>query len=205
LTEFLRRTMHITIDEIDGRIHLHSFGQRLVARPGGHLQPWWAGTDAWRARSFMDRYFRDTGRLHVLRHALTLDGHDGFDLARHSDDEVLQTAARRVASGTWKITREVAPAPGVARSVPTPAPSPLLGGGSSVGSTRSSRRPASPVSRAPVRARAPAASVPADASDWPDTSAQVAQAETLKLAARDGTPFCEICDARRRAAEEAAA
>jgi hypothetical protein len=47
--------------------------------------------------------------------------------------------------------------------------------------------------------------VPADDSDWPDKAAQAAQAETLRQAARDGTPFCEICEARRRAAEEAAA
>jgi hypothetical protein len=194
--------MQITIDEIDGRIYLHSFGQRPVARPGRVLQPGWAGTDAWRARSFMDRYFRDAGRLHVLRHALTSDGHDGVDLTQHGDDEVLQTAARRVASGAWQITCEVAAAPAVVRAVPTPATSPLLGGG---GSARSSRRPAPPVSRAPARTQAQAASVPADASDWPDTTAQAAQAETLRQAARDGTPFCEICEARRRAAEEAAA
>jgi len=100
--------MHIIIDEIDRRIHLHSFGQQPVARPGSDLQAWWTGTDAWRARSFMDRYFRDAGRLHALRHALTLDGHDGVDLARWSDDEVLQAAARRVASGTWGIALEAA-------------------------------------------------------------------------------------------------
>jgi hypothetical protein len=197
--------MHITIDEIDGRIYLHAFGQRPVARPGHDLQPWRAGTDAWQARSFMDRYFRDAGRLHVLRHALTSDGHDGCDLARHSDDEVLQAAARRVAGGTWKITHEVTAAPVAVRSVPTPAPSPLLGGGGSGGGTRSSRRPAPPASRAPARAQAPAASARTDDSDWPDKAAQAAQAETLRQAARDGTPFCEICEARRRAAEEAAA
>ena len=194
--------MHITIDEIDGRIYLHTSGQRPAARPGRRLLPWWAGTDAWQARSFMDRYFRDAGRLHVLRHALTSDGHDGFDLAQYSDDEVLDTAARRVASGTWTITCEVAAAPVAVRSVPTPAMSPLLGGG---GVTRSSRRPAAPVSRAPARAQAQSAPVAADASDWPDAEAQAAQAETLRQAARDGTPFCEICAARRRAAEEAAA
>jgi hypothetical protein len=196
--------MQITIDEIDVRIHLHAYGQQPVARPGRDLQPWWAGTDAWQARRFVDRYFRDAGRLHVLRHALTSDGHDGFDLAQYSDDEVLDTAARRVASGRWKITCEVAAAPVAVRSVPTPATSPLLGS-SSGGSARSSRRPAAPVSRAPARAQAPAASTPADAPDWPDTAAQVAQAETLRQAARDGTPFCEICAARQRAAEEAAA
>jgi hypothetical protein len=197
--------MQITIDEIDGRIHLHSSGQRPAARPGRDLRPRWAGTDAWQARSFMDRYFRDAGKMHVLRHALAADGHDGFDLAQHNDDEVLQAAARRVAGGTWKITYEVEPAPVAVRSVPTPAPSPLLGGGSSAGSTRSSRRPPPPASRAPARTPAPSASVPADDSDWPDKAAQAAQAETLKQAARDGTPFCEVCDARRRAAEEAAA
>lgn len=197
--------MHIIIDEIHGRLHLHSFGQRPVAQPGADLRAWEGGTDAWQARRFMDRYFRDAGRLHVLRAALTLDGGDGFDLTRRSDDEVLQAAARRLAGGIWRIAREAAKAPAVVRSVPTPAASPLLGGGSG-GGARMSRRSASPVSRAPAPSSVPApAPAPAPVPDWPNAEAQVAQAATLKRAARDGTPFCEICEVRRRAAEKAAA
>jgi hypothetical protein len=197
--------MHIIIDEIHRRIHLYSSGQQPVARPGAELQAWWAGTDARQARSFVDRYFRDAGRLHMLRHALTLNGHDRFDLAQRSDDDVLQAAARRLSGGAWRIVCEVAAAAGVVRSVPAPATSPLLGGSGSGGSARTSRRRAPPVSSAPAPATVPAAPGPTVVPDWPNGEAQVAQAETLERAARDGTPFCEICEARRRAAEEAAA
>lgn len=192
--------MHIIIDEIDRRIHFHSFAQQPVARPGNVLQAWWAGADAWQARSFVERHFGDTGRLHVLRHALTLDGADGVDAAQHADQDVIQAAVHRVSRGTWRIVCEVTPAPDVVRAVPAPSRSPMLGGGAG-GRTRAPR-PAPSGNRAPAAAPAPA---PAVVPDWPDTAAQVAQATTLTRAARDGAPFCEICEARRRAAEQAAA
>jgi hypothetical protein len=198
--------MHIIIDEIDRRIHFHSFGQQPVARPGGRLEPWWAGTGAWQTRRFLDRYFRDAGRLHVLRHALTRDGHDGFDLTQRSDDEVLQAATRRVASGIWRIACEVASG-GVVRPRAVAATSPLLGGGAGGdrGRARMARPPMPSASRAAGPAPATASSATAVAPDWPNTAEQVAQAQTLVRAAKDGTPFCEICEAHRRAAEKAAA
>jgi len=193
--------MHIIIDEIQRRLHLHSFGQPVAPRTGAALQAWPSSTDLGQARSFIDRHFRDAARLHFLRHALAQDGHEGAGPAQRSDDDVLQTAARRVASGAWRIAFEVAAATNVARPVPAPAASPLLRGAGHGGSTRTSQRPL-PASRAPARAPAPA---PAAALEWTDSVAQRAQAETLRSAARDGTPFCEICEANRRARAEAAA
>lgn len=197
--------MHITINEIHCRIYLYAFGQQPVPQSGAELQAWWGGTDPWQARSFIDRHFRDAGRLHMLRHALTQSGYDHFDLAQRSDDDVLQAAADRISSGAWRIVCEVAATASAVRSLPVPVASPLLGGGNSVGSAHTSRRRAPGVSSAPAPATAPVTPRLADAPDWPNVEAQVAQAETLKRAARDGTPFCEICEARRRAAEEAAA
>jgi len=151
----------------------------------------------------MNRCFRNTGRLHVLRHALMMDGHDRFDLAQRSDDDVIEAAARRLSGGTWRISYEIKAAPAVLPHVPVPATSPLLGGGSGGSRARTPRRPMPPPSRAPASPGSAPAPVPAP--DWPDMAAQVAQAQTLERAARDGTPFCEICDARSRAAEKAAA
>jgi len=195
--------MHIIIEETHRRIHLHSFGQRPAPRPGGNLQAWPAGTDAWQARVFMDRYFRDAGQLQALRCALTRDGLDGVDVTRCCDEEVRQAAARRVASGTWRITCELSLAPQTLRPVPAQVVSPLLGGRPGVSPVGTSRRPAPAAGRAPASAAAPAPIM--TTPDWPDAAAQVAQAATLRRAARDGTPFCEICEAHRRAAAKAAA
>jgi hypothetical protein len=193
--------MHIIINQIHRRLHLHCTRSQPVARPGAELA-WWAGLDAGQARSFIDRHFLDPARLHLLRHALGLDGH-GFDPARRSDDEVRQAGARRLAAGAWRIASEAAVALKRERASPAPAASPLLRGAGSAGAARTSGRLPPPVSRAP--APAPAAPAPAAAPDWPDSAAQLAQAKTLQRAARDGTPFCEICEARRRAAGMAAA
>jgi len=193
--------MHIIIDEIHRRIHLHSFGQPVAPRNGAVLKPWAAGADQWQARAFMDRHFRDPARLHFLRHALAQDGHEGP--GQRSDDGVLQAAARRVASGAWRIVFEVAAASNVVRPAPAPAASPLLrGAGRGAGARTPQRLP--PASRAPAAA-APPAPAPAATPEWTQFVAQRAQAKTLVSAARDGTPFCEICEAHRRAAAEAAA
>jgi len=192
--------MHIIIDEIHRRIHLHSFGQPVAPRTGASLEAWPAGADLSQARGFMERHFRDPARRHFLRHALAQDGNEGAGSAQRSDDDVLQSAARRVVGGAWRIAIEIAATPGAARSVPARAASPLLRGAGRGGSTRTPQRPP-PASRAPATAPARA---PAPTPEWTDSVAQRAHAATLVSAARDGTPFCEICEAHRRAGSEAA-
>ncbi|MYM88527.1 hypothetical protein GTP91_15255 [Rugamonas sp. FT82W] len=47
-------------------------------------------------------------------------------------------------------------------------------------------------------------SSPAAEAELPESAVvQIAQAEVLEEAAKDGTPFCEICEAARKAAEQA--
>jgi hypothetical protein len=203
--------MHITFDEIHRRVHLYSRGHRPHGRTvephGPALQDWTGGCDAWQAKSFIDRHFRDFFRLHQLRSALVMDGHDGRDLVRCTDDDLIQAAVLRLTSGAWCVVYEVEAVP--AAPAPGRAGSPLVGSGPARGgpprNTASSARPAPVPAPARAPASAPAAAPAAPVSEWSDGADQVAQAQALEQAARSGVPFCEICAARQRAAEGVAA
>jgi hypothetical protein len=166
---------------------------------------WASFDDEWEARRFFQHYFHDDDAMVRLRGALACDL---YPLTRWSDAQVLSTAALRLARGDWQVAYEdlaaaaagaavtAGPAP-VRRSMPVrqeapPRPDPAPG-----------RLP--PLRRMPSQQEAPPVDIPKSApAEWSKSAAdQIAQAETLETAARDGTPFCAICEAMRKAKLEA--
>lgn len=195
--------MHITLRDADSSVHIGPW-QTLIAclptPPRTNVQLSWQSFDGEpEARRFIQRYFLDAGAMARLRGALASDL---YPLTRWSDEEVLSAAARRLARGQWRVAYEAlaaapaGPAP-IQRSVPArreaPPPQDAM-------AQRLQRIPRMPSARAEQPADVPP---PAPAEWSPSAADQVAQAETLVTAARDGTPFCAICEAMRKAKLEA--
>jgi hypothetical protein len=177
--------MHITIHRGGRRIHLCSRDADDSALVPMRFH------DEWDAGRFLRRHFDAPCELAWVRAALALETDH---LADFADDDVWVAAARLVACGRWRVRCDAEPIPqarptrararGAGASAPGPAPS------------RAPMRSPPPVPP-PARPPTPAPSAPSPAQPELD---QVAQARMLEQAARDGTPFCEICAARRQAA-----
>lgn len=127
-----------------------------------------------------------------------------IDLARLSDHEVVHEVARMLAAHRLALFRPAAEA--------AEAASARAGGGSG-GAANVAAAPAAAASPAPARGRsgngpspqqAPAHPVSAEEPEYAAAS-QDRQAATLRQAARNGTPFCEICELRKAARTAAAA
>lgn len=191
--------MHITLRDAEKSVHIGPC-QTLVAclptPPYTSAQLSWAAFDGeWDARQFVQRYFLDAGAMARLRGALAADL---YPLTRWHDEEVLSAAARRLARGQWRVAyEELAGPPPIRSSLPArreaPPPADAM-----------ERRPQRMPRMSGAREEQPA-EVPTPAPvEWSTSAAdQVAQAGTLVTAARDGTPFCAICEAMRKAKLEA--
>lgn len=180
--------MHIRILGPDRCIHLLSAFDFRRALASGDVEA--AGRRDWddyAARMFLLRHFRAASEMGALRRALA---REMGDPARMSDDEVIDAAARRLREGAWRIGYERV------RRVDMPGRA-----AGQVAVAPPSRPPATP-SSVPRRAGgaapgAPAAAAPAE-PEWFETADQAAFADVLTRAARDGRPFCEICEQRAR-------
>ena len=148
------------------------------------------------AHRFLRGLFDHPRSLETVRAALTR-ALPGRDLSRAPRGELMMLLAREVAAGRLRVAarppRRVLDIPvGAASSAPPPAAPPAR----VTESTPADTQPA------------PAAAAPAaeEAADDPETNTDVqAQAETLKQAAQNGTPFCEECEKLRKAREAEAA
>ena len=157
-------------------------------------------TDAFQAHAFLQQHCAESHALPGLRDFLA---DEGLAIQRLHDTEVLQQLAARLAGG-----RLIAVAIEPVRSTPHVATARRA----SIFSNRRNEADAteSPLRSGPQTARAkrgrPADSsadaAPADENDDVD---QDAQATTLVIAAKDGTPFCAICELKRALARAAAA
>ena len=142
------------------------------------------------ALDFLEHVSVDCPRMQILREALR-DVDTDDPTHRMTDRDVLERLAWRIAIGSLKVvvrfgTRPVGGSAVEALSLPAETAQPIR------------RRPTSTSATGEREARAPEADplIPA-------TLNAVAQGETLKDAARDGTPFCVVC--AMLAASEAAA
>jgi hypothetical protein len=124
------------------------------------------------------------GRQRELRRLLSIDG--DVDVSRLTDHEVVDHVTIKLAQRQWMLFRQVLTAkyPSPARGVKVPASSSALS-------------PSALWGRAPA-AVAPPQVEPVSKPDYAFVQ-QGAQAATLRRAARDGVPFCEVCE--KRAAE----
>ena len=175
-------------------IHVVDFGRRIRIRTaGGHAPVCGAPdvADEWSAGEFVRRHFRDAFEIGRLRVALSPGV---YDVTRWPDEEVVREAARRLASGAWRIASQElqaggagAPPPqepgtGVRQEPPAPARAPAS-------SPQRARAPAPPsAAPAPAQSTAPVAE-----QDWLAQVDQVRQAATLETAAQRRSPFCAIC------------
>jgi hypothetical protein len=143
------------------------------------------------ARSFLRRHCSRRSALGELRQLAT-DGRLGT--SGLSDEEVLASVGRRLASGQLILV-----------SVPVPASVPASGGGVEAGAGAA---PPMPPRRPPTMA--PSASLlpphpapaPARVAAAPEDFAGVeqdSQAAALEQAAASGVPFCEVCEKARKA------
>jgi len=126
--------------------------------------------------------------------------HSGMDGWQHA-------LARRLATGAVVVVEECSQPRAPGRLI---GPSPASAADNAVAGLPllSDLSPATPVEvREPeVSALATEESTPPSITEaeLPESAAvQIAQAEVLEEAAKDGTPFCEICEAARKAAEPA--
>ena len=190
--------MHIRILGLGPRIHLLSFFDFQRAVASGEVEPgenrhW----DDWSARSFFRQHFCGSHEIGALRQALAPDL---CELTRLSDEDVLDTAARRLREGIWRVGYErVRPAnTGGGAPAQASAGPPALAR-RSVEAPVPRRQPASP--------RAASVGVPASATpaepEWTEDTDQVAFADGLVRAAQEEIPFCVVCAALR--AQQAAA
>lgn len=138
-------------------------------------------------------------QVRKLRHLLAAA--TGADKVwRLSDHQVIDEVADKLANRQLVLFKKVrsvdAKAPATASAPAAPA---VAAAGASPTTTSIKRRP-SPVAAPPAQpAPAPPQTAPMSASLDQD-----AQATTLRLAAKDGTPFCEVCERRKRELAEAA-
>lgn len=144
------------------------------------------------ARQYLNRYAAAPAAMARLR-ALAAARH--ADISRQSDDEVLQWMARALRDGLYQLNESrLTPLPGRApgtdmADVPA-APAPPQ---------RSAVRE-QPASPPPARVGTLPAPTPAaaPADNELDSVDHDAQAATLVAAARDGTPFCAVCERERQ-------
>lgn len=130
------------------------------------------------AVSWLRRYKNDVPTLAAMR-KLLLEAQIGANSPRMSDDAVIDQIAELLAAGRLHIH--------VHPMKPTMGPS--TGSGPSQPSfPLSERKPKATTSSHKVQA-------PPDPPTFPVNVDAAAQAETLRTAAQQGTPFCEVCAA----------
>lgn len=189
--------MHLRIHG-DRCIHLLSSFAFQHALAAGEMEasPEYRADD-WSAHSFFRQHFHDSYEIGALRWALA---HDIHNVSNMSDDDVIAAAAQRLRSGAWCIGCDRLPPVAAVEAGPV--------GASAAGIGAALRHAAAPrplresavrgprPQRAPAHAASPAPATPAE-PEWPEQTDQAAFAGGLEGAARDGTPFCEICAAMR--------
>jgi len=155
------------------------------------------------ARNLISEHFRDSQEIAQLRDVLT---RTIYDLPRRSDQFVIDTAVRCLKDGDWCVAYDRTPVVTAAVAAPGQASAPASQR-RQVDSPARDRRPAvreapQPLPPRSVPAQSRAAEPPPD-PEWTGDIDQIAFAEVLERAAREGKPFCEVC--ARAAAQRARA
>ena len=190
--------MHIRIHGVGRCIHLLSFFEFQRARAAHEAEAsrtsrW----DFWSARGFFRRHFHGAYEIVALRSALA---HEIGDVSRLSDDDVVDASAQRLCSGAWCV--------GYDRPAPATTARAAQKGAAATGTGAAQRQAATPPLSSARRPRAPApvpppagrdtAAAAAAPEDVFQNSDQAALAETLRQAAAEGAPFCEVCAKGKR-------
>jgi hypothetical protein len=172
------------------------------------IRPWWRGPGArdWlqvdirgvdEARRLLGTYLP---YVQSMRSLLALDA--GVDVARLTDHEVLERVAVRLAQRDLLVAIKGGLEPGSG-----PPPASASSSSSATGATAPAQptRSASAVTPSALRSggASPAPAVAPAAPPEDEALDQDAQAATLRQAAADGVPFCEVCEQLKaqRAAE----
>lgn len=171
-------------------VHWNLDGQQMLILPGWHVSDQDQAL-AWTAVPLAGRMqlrchmARGRGFVQALRHVL-MKG-DDMDICRMTDPEVIDHVVEALLQGSLSLHARTAKLPTPTRHRMAVA----LRGGDAQAS-----QAASPSSMGPSRAEKDAASdapaAPREALEWAAAD-QNAQAKTLRLAAVDGVPFCEVC------------
>ncbi|MCU1732682.1 MULTISPECIES: hypothetical protein [unclassified Pseudomonas] len=158
--------------------------------------------DVWQADAFVQRHLRGTGQLFELRRVLA---RQTLMIHQLSDDQVLQQVANELRFGSLRADVYVH-RPRVWPRVDTFA-SPAVVAPSERPAAVAAAAPASPpppVEAAAAPAPAPAPAVVAAVVEQPTAEVAAAQetlAAMLEQGAQDATPFCEVCEQARAAAD----
>lgn len=198
--------MYITLFLTTGRIHLgpHSLLPLMALDDAGGGTPsrYPVFTEE-QARAFLYRHFGNAVEIGRLRSLLA---RDAYNVTRMKDGQIVVEAARRLSNGNWIVTE--ARHEEYSRTVAIAAPTQAVRTTAAVRPAPVSTKPAAPVAKTGKPAPAPGTSSNAvrESADFSDHPAdQIGQARTLREAAKTGVPFCEVCEAARKAREAAAA